>query len=311
MNPNDTHTENQAPVQPPGPTTPPLPASAVSSSGSEAAILAVREMSELGPHLPVGFEVPGEPRSRLFRLRPFRLKDEKHLGALREKGKGMTMGTFVNGVLSHMVQTVGPHSFDAMKERDRAMVVTNLYMADVLYMYLYLRYDALGADEPVAMQLKCPSCRSDFLFKGDLGSVKVRVVGDEVRTLRRTYQLRDGVAINGRQTNVLYLEPLKWSAFERPEFNVHNRAQREAATIRHSIVGCEGWDAKYPFIFTDNDMDELTKYDLEGLVDDIEAHSPGPQMTIEAECNVCRTSFRAMMDWSYDSFFSRSSQRRT
>jgi hypothetical protein len=313
MNPSDTHTQNSEPTQPPAPSTQPVPGTTLSSSGSEATSgpFELRELRDLGPQLPVGFEVPGEPaRSRLFRLRRFLLKDEKHLGGLREK-KGLTMGAFVNGVLAHMLHTVGPHSFDAMKERDRGPIITQMAMADVLYVYLYLRYEALGADEPVAMQLKCPNCRVDFTFKGDLGSVAVRVVPDGTKSLRRSYQLRDGVMIQGRQTNMLYLEPLKWGAFERPEFNIHNRALREAATVRHSIVGAEGWDSKYPFVFTDSDMDELTKYDLEGLIADIEENSPGPQMVIEAECATCRASFRAMMDWGYDSFFSRSSQRRT
>lgn len=275
----------------------------------------VRTMRELGPQLPVGFVHEGR-RVRNFRLRPFRLKDERALSEIREKRKGLTMGEFVASILSHMVQTVGGHAFDMMKDGDRRLVIASLPMADALYMYLYLRADALGIDEPVPLNLQCPSCRARYKFRADLGSLEVRVVPDSIIDLRRTYTLRDGIDIGGQTRHTLYMEPLKWGAFERREFSASSKADREIAVIRHSVVGVEGVD-QTPFMLHVEQMEDLTKYDLEGITRDIEDNGPGPQMVIEAKCSGdalelgggCGAEYLAPIEWDYDSLFSRASSQ--
>lgn len=260
----------------------------------------VRELRAQGPNLPVGLVVGGQ-RSRLFRLRPFKLKQEKALAKLREKAKGGTVGQFVCDALASMVQTLGPHNFDAMKEGERQIAINQLTMADVLYLWVYMRFDALG-EEPVAMTIRCRSCTNEYKWFGDLGSMDVRVLHDSTIDTSRTYKLRDGVAFAGAERHVLKLDMMKWDFFSR---NFNNKDSQSALAIMGSIVGIEGVD-RNPFQMTENDLDEMSKFDIGGITRDIEDNTVGPQMDIEPQCPSCNHKSRMMLDWGYESFFSRS-----
>ncbi len=265
-------------------------------------------LAELGSNMPVGI-LAGDKLVKPFRLRPFRLKEEKELGALREGTKGMTFGQFTSGVLSKMLISAGPYAFDGMKEQERRLAISQMVMADVLYMYLYLRYEALGADEPVVMRCVCPACRHDFKMPADLGSLEVRVVPETAVDLRRRYQLRDSIEIQGKERKLLYLRPINWGVMEDKSFALDNQAVREAKTLSASIVGCEG-PVTNPLVISDNDLELMTKYDMEGIKSDIEENTPGPIMVLNSECPACKVPFQQMINWTYESFFTRSPQRR-
>ncbi len=269
----------------------------------------VKTLAEWGPNLPIGVAMSGAARVRPFRVRPFKMKQEKALAALRDDAKGNSIGTFVADALALMLQTVGPHNFDNMKDGERQLTVNQLSMPDVLYLYLYLRYDALG-DEPVVMLVRCPSCTTEYRWYGDLGSMNVRVVPDDKSELTRSYQLRDPMQFRGKTVSTLKLGLIKWDVFSRPEFQ--QRGSMQNATIAASIVGMEGIDAiPGTFMVTNDDLDDMTKFDMSGLIGDIESHTPGPQLDVEPECPSCQHKQRMMLDWSWDSFFARSARPST
>lgn len=271
--------------------------------------LTTTTLGELGPVLPCGIMANGV-RSRGFRLRPFRLKEEKELGAIRDgkQGRGMTYGEFVSEVLVKMVQTLGPHNFDSLNHNEKRLIIAKMLVADVLYLYLYLRHDAIGADEPISMEVTCPKCRSEFTFHADLNTLEVRVPGNDLG-LTWLRSLRDGIVIRGTKTFELTLGPLTWGTLERREFATSNQGQREALTVTNSIVAADGVSMN-PLVVTEQELDELTKYDLLGIIDDIEQNAPGPIMAVSPECSMCRSDFTAALDWQYQSFFSRSSRSR-
>lgn len=159
------------------------------------------------------------------------------------------------------------------------------------------------------MDSVCPNCRLQKNIDCDLGTMKVRTVQDDLQSTRRPYRMRDGLTIRGTETKVLYLDTMKWHHLERPEF-ANDKAQREAMTIQCSVVGAEGITSN-PFMITDSELDELTKYDLAGLTRDIEDNTPGPEMAVEHECERCQISWRLAINWAYDSFYNRSSQSRS
>lgn len=265
----------------------------------------VKTLSELGPNLPVGAAAAGE-RVRPFRVRPYKMKQEKALASLRDDAKGNNIGTFVADALALMLQTVGPHNFDTMKDGQRQLVINQLSMPDVLYLYLYLRYEALG-DEPVLMLVRCAACTTEFKWYGDLGSMDVKVVEDSKTELVRTYELRDPMMFRGQMVSKLKLGLIKWDVFSRPEFQ--SRGSMQNATISASIVGVEGHDAlPGTFQVASNDLDDMTKFDMSGLIRDIEQNTPGPQLDIEPECPSCQHKQKMMLDWSWDSFFARSAR---
>lgn len=275
-----------------------------------SAKLVTTTLGELGPNLPCGITSSGS-RLRGFHLRPFRLKEEKELGAIRDgkQGRGMTYGEFVSEVLAKMVQTVGPHNFDSIGHPERRLILAKMLAADVLYLYLYLRHEAIGADQPVSMEVTCPRCRGEFTFHADLKTLEVRCPEGEDLSMTRSYPLRDGIVIRGTKTFGLTLAPLVWGTLERREFATSNQGKREALTVANSIVGADGISMN-PLVLTEQELDELTKYDLAGIIDDIEENAPGPVMAVTPECSSCRSDFTAALDWQYQSFFSRSSRSR-
>lgn len=271
---------------------------------TQAPQLVIKSLAELGPNLPVGVESNGQ-RVRPFRVRPFKMKQEKALARMRDEHKAQSVGTFVADTLAMMLQTVGPHNFDAMKDGERQVHISQMLMADVFYLYFYLRYSAMGPDEPVVMVVKCPACKTDYRWYGDLGSMDVRIIPDDKCALTRTYELKHPIQFRGKEVSKLTLGPIKWDVFCRPEFQ--DRASKQDAVIAASIVGAEGIDAiPGTFQLADGDLDDLDMFDISGLVRDIEQNTPGPQMDIEPECPNCKHQQRMMLDWSWTNFFSRS-----
>lgn len=278
------------------------PVGAAEPQGAPAYV--TKTLAEQGPNLPVGVETP-DGRVTTFRVRPFKMKQEKLLAQMRDEQKSASIGTFVANTLAMMIQTVGPHNFDAMKDGERQLVINRLTMPDTLYLYLYLRYDALGADEPVVMLVRCPTCKAEFKWYGDLGSMDVKAVADNRVDLTRTYTLRDPMQFRGKEVKAVKLGMLQWGALSRPEFQ--DRASAQDATITASIIGMEGIDAiPGTFQIGSNELDDMTKFDMAGLVRDIEEHTPGPQLDITPECPACKNSHKLMLDWSWNSFFARS-----
>lgn len=274
----------------------------VESAASGKALHTLTTLDEQGPNLPVGMVIDGK-RSRLFRLRPFKLKQEKALSKLKD-AKGIGAGEFVRDALSLMVQTIGPHSFDGMKDGERQLMINSLSMPDVLYLYMYLRHEAMG-QEPVRMNIMCrnPKCGIQFEWYGDLGSMDVKVVPDDCLDTSRWYELRDGIALRGERRTKLKLDLIKWDMFCRAEFSKDGVAQMMA--VVGSVVGYDGFKDPTLILGVD-DLDDMTRFDSAGIIADIEVHTPGPQLDIVPECPNCKAVSRMMLDWSWDNFFSRS-----
>lgn len=278
--------------------TPPRETTAPSST-----LFEVVTLGQLGANLPMGIVVAGQ-RVRPFRLRPFKLKQEKAIAKLRDDAKGSTFGKFVCQVMSMMVQTLGPHNFDTMKEHEKMLAVNQLDMPDVIYLYLYLRYEALR-NEPVKMHIRCPACSNEYDWYGDMGTIDVKKVRDDDLDLVTIYKLQDAIEIRSKTISELKLAPIKWGMFSRPGFDQKN--SQGALLIQSSIVGAVGIDGP-TFMMGDNELDELTKFDMSGITSHIEDHTPGAQLDIDPKCPACNYQSRMMLDWSWEHFFARSAQ---
>ena len=58
-----------------------------------------------------------------------------------------------------------------------------------------------------------------------------------------------------------------------------------------------------PVALADHELDEMSKRDVEGIAAGFEAHTCGPDMTLEGNCPKCASPFEVVMDWGYDNFF--------
>lgn len=269
------------------------------------AIIKTIKLSARGPKLPLGTVEPGGGVGNLIEVRPWRLKEERELAELHEKeGEGANMASFVAMTLAAMCTMLGGARWTALKEVERRALISTMWMGDVLYAYAWLRYQAMGKE--IKFNVQCPQCRSKYPFTADLGSLEVSVV-EKFEDALYSYKLRDPIKVRGdKLVTGFVLGPARWSVMEmiRPGTGM-NVGMAKLRTIQgsiHDVIGREGQP------ISDEELDELSKYDLEALSGVIDANHIGPNMAIEDKCNVCARPFRASIDWNYEGFFGSSSR---
>jgi hypothetical protein len=265
----------------------------------------VVSLRELGQNLPVGM-ISGDHYERSFATRPFRLKEEKQIGEFRGRARGLTAGRLVSEILATMCTHIGTADFNSMKHNERLLHISRMYLMDVLYVYFYLRINALGGEIPIS--IVCPSCRHPFNVKTDLNDLDVRVLEDGTQVdLSFDYELRDGIEIRGKEGKVLTVGFIPWQAMDVPDLEGEsglNPANRDAALLKAGIQKVNG----EPITMLDTDVDNLTLYDKAGLMDTMTEAILGPVLMVEATCPRCTQLAFQPIDWSYDSFFKRSSR---
>lgn len=255
-----------------------------------------------GHNLPVGRVMADGKLSKSFTLKPWRMKEEKQLAEWKTKYKGgLTLGTYVTQVLATMVESIGGVTLPE-SEVDRRMMLSSMFMADIMYMYVALRVEALGNE--LKMRLPCPACRSRFDFTADLNSLDIRTITNPA-DLAWDFKLRTPLKHRGDLRHTLTLRPTLWMTLESK--GAGDTAGMSSAVIAGSITALNGIPADEFTPVPESALDELTKYDLEMLTKSISENSPGPVMCVEEPCSKCQASFFWPIDWGYDNFFSHSS----
>lgn len=258
-------------------------------------------LGELGALMPVGILGSDRALNKTFKLKPFRLKEEKELGALKEKG-GMNLGRYVSHVLAVMCEEVGGEKIGDLKMEQRVLKFGGMWMCDVLYIYTFLRVDALG--DALRTKIPCNRCKESFDFTADLMTLDVKTV-DKPEELLHEVELKHGFPYQGSIRKKATLQPVRWAVFE--SRSTKDMGALQAAVIQNSICALEGIEHEKFSPVPDKALDELTKRDVEMLSKAINENTPGPMMAITAECPSCNTKWTGAIDWGYDNFFSHSS----
>lgn len=258
-------------------------------------------VAQRGPVLPVGIAQGGQLHRDLA-VRPWRMKEERALGKLREEGKSGNLAQYVGTVLAYMCTKLGPFNLEEMKITERQLIIGQMYMADVFYAYVWLRIQALGKLFPITFQ---PAWAVEPLkIECDLETIDVRTI-EKLEEAISTYKLGTPITIRGKKVTGFKLGPQRWSSLE----NIKGIGQTQdfsipkLAVIKAGIVECEGIPGE--IALTDDELDELTKLDLERLTAHMDRHVLGPIMMVEGSHQ--GRQFRAPIDWGYDSFFAISS----
>lgn len=258
-------------------------------------------LGELGWNMPIGVLDAKGHLQKSFKLKPFRMKEEKKLGELREKG-GMHLGRYVSQVLAVMVEEVGGEKLEPLSMPQRILKFGGMFMADVLYIYVALRLDALGED--MKIRIPCPKCRETFDFIADLRTLDVGTIEEPAEAVHEV-TLKHGFPYQGATRKQVTLNPVQWQVFESK--STRDIGALQAAVIQNSIVGVDGVEpAKFSPI-PESSLDEITKRDIETISKALDDRTPGPQMIVTAECTRCASKWTAPIDWGYDNFFHHSS----
>lgn len=262
--------------------------------------LFTRSLAEQGPNLPIGLIGPDGKLHKTISTLPWRTKEEREIA--KNVKPNMAMGAHVSIVLALLTSQFGFREWgDKEKLGEKTTFIGTAFMADVLYAYVWLRREALG--DEIVLNLTCTSCEKPFKFHGDLGSVEVRGV-EEVADLDWFYDLRNPVKLRGTTVKRFRCNQPRWASVARAQ--VHSQSEGKILAARGCIAGIN--DDAATIVLADNEIDELSKFDLEALTGQLNKDFIGPKMAVEGECENCGNEFLVPIDWEYNRFFSTSSR---
>ncbi|KKN26420.1 hypothetical protein LCGC14_0874980 [marine sediment metagenome] len=257
-------------------------------------------LAEHGPELPIGVLDQGGGYRRDVALRPWKLKQERVLGALL--GDEFNLVQYVEAAIGTMCTRLGPHSLEAMKPEECTVVLSQMWMADVFFAYLLIRVRSLGNLLP--LKLTCPNCGVRFDHTADLSTVVIRSVG-RIEDAQWQYDVRRPFEIRGKKVEKLLMGPPRWSSLAQIPGNVRNFGDLKAGILLGSIYEVAG---QGQMVLIDGELDDMEKEDIEVLTRAIDDNSVGPDMSIEGECKSCRKDYTIAIEWSNRDFFAPSSR---
>jgi hypothetical protein len=267
----------------------------------------VTTLGKLGRKLPIGF-IAGDKLDKTLGLVDFKLKHERALARIR--AEGISGIRYAQYALALLVSRMGPHSFTEQQPATNELVVSQMYMPDVLYAFFMVRREALGKD--FAFNVECPRCTTDGKptlspITADLDTLEVNLVTDP-KQLEWTIELRDGVMIGGSNRKILKVQPPIWGQLDSEAQGSGIDAYQTLNILRASLVSVEGLET--PPVLTDEDADEMSRYDVALIESSYEDNIPGPVMLLEAQCHKCRARINRPLNWLSPDFFSVASPSR-
>ena len=158
--------------------------------------------------------------------------------------------------------------------------------------------------------MKCPKCRFDQDFIGDLNTTEVTCPVD-VNDLDWEYTLKTPIQLRGRTVTGFFVGQQRWVSLEGYDMESGAKANVILNSVHSFVGGTIDPSTNKPVqtVLMPNDLDELTKVDLERLADGINERNFGPKMALEIVCvkEKCGKTWESALDWRYDDFFSVSS----
>lgn len=262
-------------------------------------------LNELGPNLPIG-ETRGGRLIKPFELKTWGMDEEIQIGKCRGR-TDLSMGLFVTEVLSVMLTSLGGEPFEDLSKAQKLLRICQLPAGDVLYIYSYLRREAMGNE--VAMDIVCKGCpnKVTFPFVGDIDTLDVEIhEGDDPSELTKEVVLHRGMKIRGELRKVLTIIPPRWEVMQNLGSAATNEGTTKMKMIQNSVRCAEGLDQD--IVLTEQEIKTLGKRDIEILSNAIGKYLYGPEFKVSGVHEDCQTEFTNELDWTYDSFFSASSQ---
>lgn len=274
-------------------------------------ILKISTVSELGDQMPFGlYAGDGVPPARALDCRDWTLVEEKVLGHRRDEDKDRNMGKYISIVLASMLTRLGGNDWsgkmpkEAADTANREVVLSQMFMGDVWFTYIWLRIQAMGEELEVQLDCPHPGCNGQdaFPWVGKLTTLEVKYP-EKLEDALYDYTLRKGIKIHGTDVKTLTLGPPRWSTVEA-------QGDPTAGAMKGEIIACAvhgSPEMEHPFPVTEADLIGLGKYDIEKLVALVNKHTYGPDMSIEAKCPRGHKLFTSI-DWRFDQFFGISSR---
>ncbi len=276
----------------------------------KSAKIEVMSLAKRGASLPHGTVGMDGKVTRDLACKPWRGKEEREIAKLRAQARSNPAG-FPGRLLGFMFTQAGYHNFEGMNDDQKAVVISSMLAADVLYMYIYLRYLCIGKD--VRLNIVCDRCGRGFPFTADLETLDVKCV-DKPEDAEWTYKLSNPFKLRGEIVEALEMVPMSWATMENTIRNASKDGMENSSIKMDVMLGCirlQSRDDKgnpIEHAMRPEDLDEMSKRDIEALTAQIEENGIGPDMQVTGRCPSCAGAFVHNLEWGYDNFFGSSSQ---
>ena len=273
-------------------------------------------LAELGNKLPVGIvkEVRNEAtkvvESKLlkdFEVSKLDFKAERKISAawtLMQKSGNVNPLDYIVCVLSHTVERLAGQNFQKLDHDQRMLVLNQMWVGDVLYLYAHVRIVTLGEEFSIK-NIQCPRCGESIeRYPVDLGTLEVAIRPDE-ESLYKWIKLRDGFEMDGETRKKIKMSPATFYSLSHGGTS-GDQAAMFAELMKNCVVEIEGVPSG--FLLTDKEIDQLSGYDYVYLKEQSDYVSGGPKWEVDVSCSRCNFKWTEYIDWMYGNFFSLSSQ---
>jgi hypothetical protein len=265
-------------------------------------------LGKVGRVLPIGYRDATGKLHREFELVDWTWDVEEELGELAERNQDMSMSAYISEIVGRGLAKLGELDFTKLKRSQRRLVVSQLFHADVLYVYTWIRIAALGKHVRFD-EFECEACSFKLdAFAGDLETLEVKAVeGEEVPTAE--VELPRGFHYGEAEVGRVTVGPLRWAFMETADASIlKNPAKFRIASMKAGIVGLEGVDNGAPVVIARDHARQMGPASVNRIVAAIDGIGGGAVFEVGGECPKCGERFRRAIDWTYDSFFGRSSR---
>jgi len=269
-------------------------------------------LKDLGMSLPIGLleVVEDENGKREVLQKPFDViagdwNVEKAISDTWKKVQrqpGVSAFDYLVCVLVHTVKSLAGSDFQRLKHDRRVAILNNMFGGDIFYMYTWARIVALGETFTIK-DVECKRCPNIFNFPVDLMSLEVACRNDP-KSLYRSVELRDGFETGGEKRFNVKLRPATFVALAHSPNT--NEAEMFRSLVRDCVIEIDGLPEGATM--TDSDIQQLSKFDMALLSDEVDLIAGGPQWYVEGECPKCNAEFDHLIDWRYSNFFRQSSR---
>jgi len=253
-------------------------------------------LGEWGRKLPVGL-LEGDKLGREFTLRESSFGTEREIQKGRPSERSRTKTENTTYILSKLLTSLGGQKLDPDKPAETQVLLAKCWLADVMYMWLWARYEACG--DTLEIPFPCPYC--DHV---EDPPVKYEMVGFDVGTaeqpseLVHAYKLKFPLEVRGQAVSALKLQPPTWSIYMTA---TKDSGEQDARLLMSMICGTDKHDS---ILLTDTEIDKMKRPDYVGVKAKAAEMAYGPQLVIEHSCTKCGKKGMLYLDWGYDSFFS-------
>lgn len=273
-------------------------------------------LGELGAKLPV--YCLGKDKKPIqdlsFSFHTWDMEMEEKLAERAEKSKNV--GLFINEMMCMLLDQFCGQDFQAIDGANKTLMMNQLDMSNMMYLYIFLRVEVMGAD--YRLSIVCPNGRcgkqiDDYVVSLEDVDVHVKEFdfekGEPKNPRVAKYELVKPILFNDMTITAFEFDVSKWDYMERSEkSDGDNTASLKKLMLKSSISGFYTGTLKVTkFLDPQAVMKKLQKVDIEKCIRMVTENNAGPAPVLAGECPHCKTKWHKPLDWSYRGFFDSSS----